>query len=67
VRGSIPALRWAARITAACAFGFGAVSEFARPPWFSAVPRISPWMWSPSRSAADNRFSTSIPTPSPRA
>ena len=42
VRGSTPASRSAATMTRACAAGFGAVSDGARPPWLTAVPRTTP-------------------------
>ncbi len=52
--------------SSAWASAFGAVSELARPPWFSALPRSTARIASPSRSAAASGLSTTAPTPSPR-
>ncbi len=61
------AARWYAwTSTCAWASGLGAVSEVERPPWLTAVARITPWMWSPSASARSRRLSTTAPAPSPR-
>ncbi|MEQ1506347.1 MAG: hypothetical protein ABMB14_29220 [Myxococcota bacterium] len=64
--GSTPAFRSAARITACWAAPFGAVSPLLRPSWFTAVPRITATIRSPSASASASRFSTTRPAPSPR-
>ena len=37
-----------------------------QPTWLTAVPRIRAWIVSPSRTAADKRFRTTTPHPSPR-
>ena len=66
VAGSIPARAHASTSSSACATGLGTVRDCTRPPWFSALPRITPWMRSPSRRARESGFSTITPTPSPR-
>ncbi|GGQ69847.1 hypothetical protein GCM10010145_44550 [Streptomyces ruber] len=52
-------------MTAACAFGLGTVKPWGRPPWFTAVPRITPRMRSPSATASARGRSSTAPTPSP--
>ncbi|GAB1515299.1 hypothetical protein JCM33774_73420 [Actinophytocola sp. KF-1] len=56
----------ARRITAVCAGPLGAVMLLVRPSWPIAVPRTTAQTGSPSRSAADSRFSTTTPAPSAR-
>ncbi len=51
---------------ACCESTFGVVRPCARPFWFTAEPRISPRMGSPSRCASGSSLSTTIPPPSPR-
>ena len=64
--GDTPPLARAVRITACCAAPFGAVRPALRPSWLTAVPRITARTRSPSASASDNNFSTTMPQPSPR-
>ncbi len=52
-------------ITRAWASGFGAVSELVCPPWFTAVPRMIPWMGSPSATAQSSGLRKTAPAPSP--
>ncbi len=62
--GLTPLADKAARITRCWLGPFGAVRPWLRPSWFTADPRISAKISSPSRSASDWRFSTSTPQPS---
>ncbi len=63
--GATPALASASRITASCAGPLGAVSPALGPSWFTALPRMIASTRSPSASASDSRFRTTIPQPSP--
>ena len=64
--GSTPASAQAARNTAACAAGLGAIRPLDRPSWLTAEPRTTASTRSPSRSASESRLSTTTPQPSPR-
>ncbi|OSY51987.1 hypothetical protein BG846_02361 [Streptomyces fradiae ATCC 10745 = DSM 40063] len=60
-----PASASAAEITDCCAALLGTVNPLVRPPWFTAVPLMTPRTRSPSRRAARSGFSTTVTTPSP--
>lgn len=64
--GVTPAARWAALTTSTCPRTPGAVKPArSLPSLFTAEPRSTAWMWSPSATASDSRFSTVIPHPWP--
>ena len=52
-------------MTPSCAGPLGAVSPALGPSWLTALPRITASTRSPSATASDSRFSTTIPQPSP--
>ncbi len=62
----MPALAHAARSTAICAAGLGAIKPLDRPSWLTAEPRTTASTRFPSRCASANRLSTTTPQPSPR-
>ena len=64
--GATRALASAWRSIACCESTFGVVSPVDRPSWFTAEPRISARMGSPSRCASESSLSTTTPQPSPR-
>ena len=64
--GSSCALASASRISASWAGPFGAASSVEWPSWFTAEPRMTARILSPSAIASDKRLRTTMPQPSPR-
>ena len=64
--GDTPASRYASRSTASWDSRLGAMSPLVRPSWWTALPRITQKIASPSVSAWASGFKTTSPAPSPR-